>query len=387
MSTRPHAAVLALLAALAAAPLAAPAQDLPVTTASAPLGRPVATPEPRILRADQPNRDPAAPDPVTGDPSLVHGWAAGLNVDGIDLSGVARLRIPTSQGIFLCTGSLIGPHTLITAAHCVTDDATGAIIVDPGGLTARFYGPTSAVGPTGFVDYHSAFIQVLPTWHGFSDPSVIGGDDIAIVQLFEAAQPWMEQYDFFFDNPFFQPTTHVGYGVAGNGVQGEIVLDGRRRWGQNRVDLLTIDGVLFTDFDDGTHANDAWCWADDYTPGSPFCDTGRGAFESALGGGDSGGPLFIDGRIAGIASFFTFFCDPDVLAATGQCVPASPPVANPAVPDGFGSLNGFAWAPFNEDFIAEQLAIGARIPEPATVVLVAGGLALIAVVARRRARR
>jgi hypothetical protein len=70
----------------------------------------------------------------------------------------------------------------------------------------------------------------------------------------------MTQYPLFGGNPFFQPATIAGYGEYGNGVHGPVGFDGRRQWARNRADFLTIDGILSTDFADGTVAHDAFAW-------------------------------------------------------------------------------------------------------------------------------
>jgi hypothetical protein len=101
-----------------------------------------------------------------------------------------------------------------------------------------------------------------------------------------------------------------------------------------------------------------------------------------LGGGDSGGPLFIDGRIAGIASFGTAFCADD--ACTGL---AAPPLFDASHPDGWGSLDAFASVAYNAAWIRAQLgASGPTItPEPSTLVLsVVGVLCLVGLNSRAR---
>ena len=57
------------------------------------------------------------------------------------------------------------------------------------------------------------------------------------------------------------------------------------------------DKVLFSDFDDGTAAHDAF--------GLFFGlnGLGQGADEVSTSSGDSGGPSFINGQIAGVTSF------------------------------------------------------------------------------------
>ena len=99
----------------------------------------------------------------------------------------------------------------------------------------------------------------------------------------------------------------VGFGATGAG--GIELDDGLRRRGWNTFDATMAetfgafpgwtggDRVLVSDFDNGLAANDALglFYGIDHL--------GLGERESSMAPGDSGGPAFIDGRIAGIVSF------------------------------------------------------------------------------------
>lgn len=81
----------------------------------------------------------------------------------------------------------------------------------------------------------------------------------------------------------------VGYGDHGDGLSGAVDFDQLKRAGENRIDDYERVRhrrrlVLVTDFDRPT--------AGDALP-----------FEATTASGDSGGPLFIDGRLAGITSW------------------------------------------------------------------------------------
>lgn len=335
---------------------------------------------PVLLRADQPTRAANA-NGATGDPSLAGAFNAVFN--GINLNGVAVLQTPDDVNpdlAFFCTAARIGPRTLITAAHCVTDEATGALLPGAANTRALFYFTGSTNTTASFAAATASSIVVAPQFRGFDNPATQVGYDVALVNFDFTLPAALTTYSLFLGDPLFQNTTMVGSGTYGNGDQGGIGFDLRRRVGNNRVDFFTLNpasddfNILYGDFDDGTAAHDAFCFVS-----TVLCNTGRGATEASLGGGDSGGPLFINGQLAAVNSFTTFLCTP----RGGTCVPNSPPLKNPAVVDGFGAISGYAGVAGNYGFISTVLGI----PEPSTFALAGGGLLLTAIGARRRATR
>ncbi len=95
-----------------------------------------------------------------------------------------------------------------------------------------------------------------------------------------------------------------GYGLTGTGTSGEILgTTGTKRHGENRwealldqIDSTESHNLLVYDFDNGNPANDAL--------GAllGIHDTGLGLAEANSARGDSGGPNFLDGKIAGIVT-------------------------------------------------------------------------------------
>jgi len=154
--------------------------------------------------------------------------------------------------------------------------------------------------------------------------------------------------------------------------------------GNNRVDLTWTDPLfggffnaffgnadpygLVADFDNGLAANDAACQIGGAFSLTNFCNLGLGLSEVALGGGDSGGPLFINGRIAGVASYGLSF-GPSFGDLDGS------------LNSSFGEFNGWASTDYNDQFLGQFVT-----PEPSSVVLVAAGLLAIVAGARRRRR-
>ena len=91
-----------------------------------------------------------------------------------DWSGVGRLN---ARGGF-CTGALIAPDTVLTAAHCIYDRLTGQAI--PVGEMRFVAGSRSG--------YHTAHRRVTraaahPDWSGFEGAKVRVAGDIAVVTL------------------------------------------------------------------------------------------------------------------------------------------------------------------------------------------------------------
>ncbi|MCU0535823.1 MAG: PEP-CTERM sorting domain-containing protein [Hydrococcus sp. Prado102] len=192
-----------------------------------------------------------------------------------------------------CSGSLLttGRH-ILTAAHCLTDDL-GSLNSTNG--TVRFELDTGDV----ILPVTQYFIH--PDWKG----DFLGGD-IAILELGAIAPDAAQRYDIYRDtDEVFQVGTKVGYGNSGNGNEGEVFFDLAKRSGKNRYDSLgdivdptiTPGALLAYDFDNGLPENDAFGFF------FGINDLGLGEEEVFLASGDSGGPTFIDGEIAGVTSF------------------------------------------------------------------------------------
>lgn len=220
-----------------------------------------------------------------------------LTGTGSGFDGVVKLHISTSEGAFLCSGSLLwsGVHVL-TAAHCLSDDfgndrtnSVNVFFETPSGSTA-----ISAVD----WEMHSG-------WSG----DIAKGHDIALLTLDQPAPTEAERYRIYRDSDEVgQIMTKAGYGMTGTGSSGATTLDQLRRSGQNLVDdtdaSFTNAGLisppagsqLYYDFDNGNSVNDAFGFF------FGIHETGLGGSEVNTAGGDSGGPMFIDGQVAGITS-------------------------------------------------------------------------------------
>ncbi len=290
--------------------------------------------------------------------------------------GVAALYAGNN---FSCTGSLLstGFHVL-TAAHCLASPAVTS-------ATFRLAG--------GAINIPVAQSFVHPGWNG----SFSNGRDIAVLQLANLAPTAAIRYSLYRGtNELRQTSVKVGYGQTGKGrVQQKYPL-GVLRAGRNTYDALgdlfsypaPAGSLLAYDFDNGLSANDALG-----AFGVP--NLGAGANEVKAAFGDSGGPSFIGGLIAGVTSFglgaistdvdqslnFSFgelSFDTRVSAYVSwiDAIVAGAPVRQSAAPL---SENG---APANRAALRTSMTSPRAVPEPG--VLGALALLLLALVCKRQ---
>ena len=219
---------------------------------------------------------------------------------GAGLDGVVRVGDLAAGGF--CTGSLLlsGRH-ILTAAHCFNNaNDTPDLSPNPTPLRVRF---DTVEGRT-VLPVNRVFIH--PDWRADRDSN----NDIAILELGAVPPNGADRYDIFRgSNEVGQVIQRVGYGAPGTGLTGEVPDTENpvpiRRVGQNRYDTLgdffspaVIPGTqLGYDFDSGLPANDAI--------GRDYGIQGFGVGGSEVGStsGDSGGPSFINGQVAGVVSY------------------------------------------------------------------------------------
>ncbi|MCU7836178.1 MAG: trypsin-like serine protease [gamma proteobacterium symbiont of Taylorina sp.] len=224
-------------------------------------------------------------------------------------SGVVYLK---NTGISQASGALLwtGKH-IITAAHFIDDISS---------LDQLEIGFNTAIN---IDDVEIASVTIHPGWD--NDPSNYNFD-IAIIELTSAVDTAIERYQIYryFDevNSIF---TRVGYSSTIDPDTGLIINpDKQFHSGLNQYDITTdqINPLLGTDileyyqlsydFDNGSYEHDAYGRIFDIN------DPGTGADEIFSKHGDSGGPAFIDNKIAGIASYIFRYQDnvinPDITA-------------------------------------------------------------------------
>jgi secreted trypsin-like serine protease len=292
------------------------------------------------------------------------------------LDGVAGLLIYQQAGTFLCSGSLVANNHVVTAAHCITD-LTGAVQFDS--VQAFFFPPDNG----GLPEIHSVeFARVAPGYTG----EVVDENDIAVMRLKTVPSSRVTRYDFYSGTPTSNVFEVSGFGASGRGSTGFTFLDGTRRVGRNRYDFSFADAlwggfwngffgtagvdVLLADFDSPNPIHNASCAIEFAILGTGnFCDLGLGEWEAGLGPGDSGGPNFVNGQLAGVSSFLLSF---------GPSFGDSDPFLNGS----FGELSGYTRIDRHLDWI------GSVTPEPASLGLfVTGLLAMGGVSVTRRRRR
>jgi len=274
-----------------------------------------------------------------------------LTPPGTGYDGVALLLIHRTDGTYYCTGALIAPTLLLTAAHCLSNTA-GQMTTTR--VDASFY-PLG--GPTVVVTATSGFL-VDPNYNG----AVVSDYDIALVRLPESPGSWATVYGLYDGVVTSDQYTVVGFGRRGDGATGTITSSGSRRQGFNTFDFFYSPGILMSDFDNGLALNDASCYF-----GPSFCNPGLGYDESSTAPGDSGGPVFFGNKIVAITTF-------------GASI-GSPPDIDIYLNSSFGELNGFTYVGYNRGWLDDY------VPEPSLGPLAALALAAMLAAARKRRGR
>lgn len=207
--------------------------------------------------------------------------------------GVVRITV----GGYLGTGTLLyDGQAVLTAAHLVKGQTTASVLFETAAGTQTI--------TSNRILSHSGY-----------DSS--GNNDVAILWLPHPAPLAAERYQLYRStDEIGKHITLVGYGIPGTGSSGTITNPGNdpmRLKASNRVDadIGTVKNALgasmgwqplygtqlVADFDDGTSSHDALGRLA-YLP-----DLGLYLNEGIISPGDSGGPAFIDGRVAGVASY------------------------------------------------------------------------------------
>jgi hypothetical protein len=226
-------------------------------------------------------------------------------------SGVVSINIQYKvngvQQSYICSGALVGKRTVVSAGHCVDTNGNGALVDlhQPGSSVRVVFNNSTTPGAYNLVSASS--VAMNPNYQGFGNcPSGVAGfcvnDDISVITLASDAPASAKIYKIA-TNPVDTGThiTMAGYGTTGTGTGGYINGSANffiKRSGENYMDLFdTNDEQNFSN----SSAKEVWYADFDGNGQNTFCNAFGACTpslpnnrESGIGGGDSGGPSFIN---------------------------------------------------------------------------------------------
>lgn len=198
--------------------------------------------------------------------------------------------------------------------------ATGALLYDGKSIltSAHLFDTQTPLNTTVRVETSTATETYDATYTKYPNyDSLNANGDLAIVRLSESALQDAQRYTLYRQSDEIGKTfTMVGYGIHGNGANGVdetytnqlLKLKTQNSFDADFADIKARTNLnwspltgsqLAADFDDGYTNHDAIGLITGTT------HTGLGVMEGLIASGDSGGPAFIDNKLAGVATFVT----------------------------------------------------------------------------------